>query len=665
MLKAEVRNPFGITSAFSIQHSAFLSGFLALAVAWTWPLAARLSWRIPHDPGDPVLNTWILWWNAQAIPFTSAWWSPPIFYPMPGALALSEHLFGIAVFTTPLQLVGLSAIAAYNLALIASCWLSGYFAFCLARRLTGSTFGGVVAGLAFALAPYRASQLSHLQVLTTQWMPLALLSMHAWLDEGRRRWLVLFAVAWLLQALSNGYYMLFFPILIALWLLWFVDWVREWRRGAALVLAFAASSLLLVPSVLHYKHVHDLLGLHRSIDEMRLFSARLASFVQPAYLLKFWPPANAATQEGFLFPGVTVAVLAVAGVIALAVRGAIPSAFKHRSPAVFYTAAAVLLWWLCLGPARHPSFEAAIWRPYTLLTFLPGFEGLRVPARFALLAVLCISVAASIAAVRLAPRTRAVGIILGALVCGGLIVDGWIDALPLTAPPARAFLTSPENSLVVELPASVDKVATAAMYRSMLHGRPLVNGYSGHTPPHYGVFQWFTDLGDPGVLRHFARGRPLVVVVNRTEDQAGDVRRMVEDAGGVLQAESGVGPVFHIPPLPSLRAPALGPALKGIVDERSGGVDLGSEQLVRGITIPVRLRFGELDMVVSIETSIDGETWTSAWRDAIGEAALIAALEDARTNPMTLYLPDVRARYVRVTPSPSWVAEEMTVYGAK
>jgi hypothetical protein len=203
------------------------------------------------------------------------------------------------------------------------------------------------------------------------------------------------------------------------------------------------------------------------------------------------------------------------------------------------------------------------------------------------------------------------------------------------------------------------------MYRSILHRRPLVNGYSGHTPPHYSVLKWFTDLGDPSVLRHFARGRPLVVVVNRSEDQAGDVRHMVEDAGGVLQAESGVGPVFHIAPQPSLRAPPLGPALAGTVDERSGGVDLGSAQLVRAIVIPVRLRIEELDMALSIETSIDGETWMSVWRDTIGEAALIAALEDARTMPVRLYLPDVRARYVRVTPSPSWVARELTVFAPR
>ena len=37
-----------------------LLGFSALAVFWTWPVAANLSSRIPHDAGDPVLNIWIL-----------------------------------------------------------------------------------------------------------------------------------------------------------------------------------------------------------------------------------------------------------------------------------------------------------------------------------------------------------------------------------------------------------------------------------------------------------------------------------------------------------------------------------------------------------------------------------------------------------------------------
>ena len=185
--------------------------FAALSVVWTWPVAARIGTRVAFDPGDPFLNTWILWWNAQAIPFTEAWWNAPIFYPMPGALALSEHLAGIGLFTTPLFGLGASPALAYNVAFLLSFALSGFFTCLLVHRLTGSMAAGFCAGVAFGLAPFRAAQLSHLQVLTAQWLPLQLLALHAYLEHRRRRWLGVFAIAWVLQGLSNGYYLLFAP----------------------------------------------------------------------------------------------------------------------------------------------------------------------------------------------------------------------------------------------------------------------------------------------------------------------------------------------------------------------------------------------------------------------------------------------------------------------
>ena len=208
--------------------------FTALAVFWTWPLTAHLSSRIPHDPGDPVLNTWILWWNAQTLPFTDDWWNAPFMYPLRGALALSEHLAGVSVIATPVLLGGGSPLAAYNVALLTSYALSGFFASLLVRHLSGSTGAGICAGVAFAFAPYRAGQLAHIQVISSQWMPAMLLAMHAYMSSRRRGWLGVFAVAWLLQALSNGHYLLFLPVLIVLWLAWFVDWGRAPRKGLAL-----------------------------------------------------------------------------------------------------------------------------------------------------------------------------------------------------------------------------------------------------------------------------------------------------------------------------------------------------------------------------------------------------------------------------------------------
>jgi hypothetical protein len=650
----------------SIQHSAIL--FLLLSVAWTWPLATRLSWRIPHDPGDPLLNAWILWWNTQAVPLTEAWWSPPIFYPMPGALALSEHLVGIAIFTAPLHALGVSALAAYNVALILSGWLSGLFAFLLARKITGSTAAGLLAGVAFGFAPYRASQLSHLQVLTAQWMPLALFAMHAYLDDRRSRWLALFAAAWLIQALSNGYYLLFFPLVIGVWLAWFVDWRREPRPGAELALTFGLSSLLLLPALLHYKAIHAALGLSRSRDEMLMFSATLASFTESAYMVRFWPWTPAMTQEGFLFPGITVPLLLAGGTVALLWQGRVRRAIAARSPAVFYATAALLFWWLCLGPAESDSFRAALSHPYSLLTWLPGYTGLRVPARFAMVATLCAAIAAAVAASRLAPAGRRPRLAAGALIGLGLVVDGWIRPMPLSTPPGRLLIPDVPNAVVLELPADDSAVNVAAMYRAMFHGRPLVNGYSGHTPPHYALLTTSLMRGDPSPLWYFAAGRALVVLVHRRYDPRGEWRALVEHAGGELHEESGTGPVYVIPPRPQERTPPLGAALEATHVRSPAGyavLDLGSEHIVRALAINLRWRHAEIGTASLVEASSDGRAWKTVWEGWTGGRALDAALEDQRLVPMKIYLPDVRTRFLRLSTVAPWVEREMTVHGPR
>ena len=56
----------------------------------------------------------MLWWNAHVLPLTARWWSGPIFYPIQGAMALSEVFLGIAPLTTPLQWLGASPVAAFK-----------------------------------------------------------------------------------------------------------------------------------------------------------------------------------------------------------------------------------------------------------------------------------------------------------------------------------------------------------------------------------------------------------------------------------------------------------------------------------------------------------------------------------------------------------------------
>lgn len=652
-----------------------LGGFLLVAVAWTWPIARHLSWRVPHDPGDPVLNTWILWWNTQALPFTEAWWSPPIFHPIPGSLALSEHLFGVAVLTTPLQLLGVGPLAAYNVSLILSFALSAYFTFLLVRYLLRRhqpapparlvTAAALIAGVMYGFAPYRASQLSHLQVLESQWMPLALLAMHAYLDGGRRAWLAVFGVAWLLQALSNGYYLLFFPVLFAIWMAWFVDWRRAPRRGLHLAATWMGASILLLPGLLEYREVQASLGLGRSLEDMLMFSADAGALTRRSHLLALWPHLTATNQETFLYPGIVTVALVLFGV-----KGAWPrrQARTGTGPLVlFYAGAALLMWWLAFGPAPEDAGVLALVHPYTALTYLPGFSGLRVPARFVMLGCLCLSVAAGLSFPRLARARPARLALVTAAVLAAFAVDAWPRAIPQAPPPGRLLLPDVPGAAVIELPVDDPRTSTAAMYRGIWHGLPLINGYSGYTPPHYRILSHSLRAGDASVLTELARRQPLIIAIHTERDRGAGFRNLVESIPGIeMRSATNVGPVFVLPRQPAARIPPAGDALSFSArpEGRNGAVlDLGRVQVVRTLVFPLRGNHRDLGARVEIEGSTDGQTWTRLWLDWTGGLALAGALEEPLQVPVRFVVPDAAVRYLRIHPAPVWMLRDMTVYG--
>ena len=657
------------TPPSSLSPLAVFALFAALSLAWTWPLAAYLSSRIAHDPGDPVLNTWLLWWNAHAVPFTAEWWDPPIFFPMRGALALSEHLAGIGLFSTPVQWLGGSAVLAYNIALLLSYALSGLFAYLLVLRLTGSPLAGLCGGMAFAFAPYRAGQLAHLQVLTSQWLPLQLLGLHAYAGTGRRRWLVVFGAAWLIQGLSNGYYLLFTPVLIALWLAWFIDWRRCWRRGAAIIGVWIGCSLPMVPALLAYSAVHRSLGLTRTRGEIEVFSAHPWSFLNPPHLLAFWPPRAVPTEEDYLFPGVTaVALLLAAAAIGgwhLSRKGA---SHLFERTLLFYVLATVVIAVLTFGPGAPDAGGIAWLRPYRWLMLLPGFDSLRVPARFAMLSTLCLSVAGGIAFARLEPARRTSRVVFAAAVFSGLAIDGWMEPLPLIPPPGRVILPDlPRGAAVLELPPNEQLVSVTAMYRGVFHGRPLINGYSGHTPPHYAILSHALKRQDASGIVELARGRPLILIVDSRFDPAGIYRRLVESLPGIeRRGASSAGTTYVLPAQPRERIAPGGtplPATPESLPRAHVKLDLGALRVVRTIEFPLRWHYLDMGERLRVETSSDGHAWETVWDDWTAGTAVAGALEDQLTAPFRIPLPDVRARYLRIHPAPPWMIRELRILG--
>ena len=330
---------------------------LMAAAALTYPLAAHLSSVVPNDLGDPLLNVWLLSWNARHLPFSTEWWNGAFFHPLSGTLTFSEHLAGIGLLTSPLIRLGASPLSAYNIALLLSFPMCALAAYRLCREITGRTDAAFVGAIAFGFAPYRITHISHIDVLSAYWMPLALLGLHRFRTTRANGWLVLFAVAWLLQVMCKAYAFFYLSTLIVLWLLWFVPW-RDRQMVLKVSAAWGAAILATVPMLLKYRAVHDQYGLVRAESEIQAFSADVASLLDGSPLLAHWRSLWGGDQETWLYPGAVLTAIVLLG---------LGSALKNRR---LETPVSRKRWRAALGAlaavAAGAALSAAVYGPWRL-----------------------------------------------------------------------------------------------------------------------------------------------------------------------------------------------------------------------------------------------------------------------------------------------------------
>ena len=322
--------------------------YAVLTVALTFPLILHLSATVPHDLGDPLVSTSILWWNAHVVPLTARWWDGFAFFPSAGTLAFSDHRLGESLIASPLQWLGLGAVAAYNVTLLLTFPLCALSAHWLGFRLTKRHDAAAIAGLVYGFNPYRIAHIEHLELLAAFAMPPTLVALHDFVSTHRTRSLVLFVAALIVTGLCTSYYLLFFTVLIALWMIWFLR-VSDWRTAGAIVAGGLASVVALLPIAIGFWHIHQQYGFARPFEAIATLSADLTSFATASPMLALWGWTSGLNgPERQLFPGLTI-VLLIAGVGLKVIRQE-PVDRDRRGPGIIsMTFAAVAV--LCVAVA--------------------------------------------------------------------------------------------------------------------------------------------------------------------------------------------------------------------------------------------------------------------------------------------------------------------------
>jgi hypothetical protein len=455
---------------------AVLLLFTCLVVRLTWPLGAHLATHRPDihpiSRVDPVLLTWALAWETHALttaPLHVA--DANIYHPTPDALFYGQGAFGLLPYFAPTFLLTGNPTLAMNLSFLGCIILTAWTIHLAVRRWTGMESAGVVAGWSFLTNQYPLRQIA----LATN---LAALQYVAPLADRRARLALVLLVA--LQCLTDPMYVA--PaVALPLALVGVARCARPSSRieGVRLLGALALASLAILP-------------VYAGFARVAVREPGLAAQV-------FWP-AGAAPLPPFpwrLVVGATAIPLVALPIIAL---GGICALARLRRGSGERAGWAQAMTWTVAG---------------LVLANAPAVPPLRMTGRLGTGAMVGLSLLTGLALaelLRFAPvtgRWRAAGrlarvALVGAIAYAMLVDyrDGYrspllarssvplgyqLQEVPIPNPGAMAALERLEGPVLdvpLMLPGTVGAPVfhAGAMYRSIFHWHPLLNGYHSYWP---------------------------------------------------------------------------------------------------------------------------------------------------------------------------------------
>lgn len=504
-----------------------LAGGLALALLMTWPLATDLGGlgRTHPNDADGQFAIWNVAWVARTlIADPLGLFDANIYHPHKLTLAYSEANILTGAIGAPVYWWSRNPWLTLNAVMLfgfATSYAAAYF---LLRHVTGSRPAAAAAAVLYPFCPYVLSHLSHIQLLMTGGVPLALLLLHRVADQacrlkadGRRdtrrkpepllqvsartepphssalvvygsnrkivRQGIALGLALAAQALTCAYYGIFAGLAVGFAALLLAATRGLWRAGAywiAIGIGAVTSIAVVIPFFIPFLRVQEESGFARTVADTARWAARPHGYLVSSANAHRWlldAVRGFGPWDEVLFPGILAVVLGIGGLIVAARRGA-----RDRETALLYGSLGALAFWASFGP------QAGLYR---VLYYLPAFSFLRAPSRLGLVVVLCLTVLAGFAIrellARLPARRRAIG---AAAAIGLAIAD--LAVVPLVwyrapvLPAGYSLLARSPRGPLAEFPFYGERIAFPLHAQYMLfstaHWMPMVNGYSDVIP---------------------------------------------------------------------------------------------------------------------------------------------------------------------------------------
>lgn len=455
-----------------------------------YPFSVQFATMAPQRGADDALfGSETLWWQTESLLSGNLdhYFDNPIYFPMKNALAYSDYFPSSLPFFVPAYLLSQDPFFAHNLTVLLSYVVTGLCMYLFMLYVTRSFAAALLAGVMFAFLPSRINHLAHLNLMQMGVIPLVFLAFKAYCDAPGLKRAGLVALACWIMVLTNGQLLVFSIIPILIFLTAHAIGNRLLQRPEfywQMLLAFVVLAAAAIPFLYPYLRFRDEMLFFRSTEQLDCAILKNYLGIDPSNRLWGRALKGNGSWERYLFNGVLPLMLGLIGAWRVRER-------DQRSLVVAMLIIIPIGVLLSLGPYLVDIGPGTRSIYYYLFHVLPGFDGIRVPARNVFYVYFAVCVLAGLGVQRvLRDTTGHWTVAITLLLLLGVVAES-AHQVPVT--PAR---NRPEDDAAYRMLATLPEGAvheypmppgtgSSMGYAVTFHRHPTSNGYSSFFPFSY------------------------------------------------------------------------------------------------------------------------------------------------------------------------------------
>jgi hypothetical protein len=497
--------------------------FVGISIFITYPLIFHLG-DFSTGTGDELLIAWIHSWVMHALLINPlSLFNANIYYPYHNSLAFSDIFITGSLLTAPFVYVIGQPIAANNITIISSLALLGFTIYLLAYYLSKNNFASILSGFLIIFSPASLSNTVQIQMLEIYWVPLAILFFLLFFDTNKSRYLFLTFLCFLLQFYNSflpAYFILFSLIIIFLF-----KWLENKKKCKTYftrknIVSLLLTFILLLPVTVPYIQVSHEFHYARDLRDSIHFALQPEDLLYPGVNTKLRNfllaniPTNHYSQNNEFKTGY------LGFIFSLLIIGTIIYLFRNRKTITFYEKNFITIALtgliLSFGPFLHLNrqtihYPFPIPLPYLVFYYImPGFQGFRNSQRWEMLFIIGAAILISLAISRVLKNFSIKNQLFIFILLAFSIVIEFSPMSFISIPQKKDFpkiyswmpITPKYATFIMlpiynwNMPPNVEQELFREYY-STIEFRPMVNGYSGFSPPPWQDFIYFINKDFP------------------------------------------------------------------------------------------------------------------------------------------------------------------------